>query len=101
MRQTDDDIGIHQGAADLRCLDILPVLHGHLHLVGTPQPVGDEDLTACRRGIKAIEIRTVQMFQGMFPAAGIEGITVRQEGTASLLLDQFGHRPGVVGAQIG
>src|SRR5699024_3224944 len=44
--QADQDIGVHNGPADLGRLAVFPVGHGDLHLVGAPQAVPDQDLAA-------------------------------------------------------
>ena len=90
MRKTDEDIGIHDGASDLRRLDILTVPDGDLDLVRSAQAITDEDLAARRDRVEPVKIRAVEMFQRMLAAAWIERIAVREERAPALLLDEIG-----------
>ena len=80
--QGDDHIGLHDGLSDLGGLDVLRPLHGHLHVVVAPQAVADDHLAAGGQRGEAVLIGCVQVLQGVFPAAGIEGVAVGEEGDA-------------------
>ena len=97
--QGDDHIGLHDGLSDLGGLDVLRPLHGHLHVVVAPQAVTDDHLAAGRQRGEAVLIGCVQVLQGVFPAAGIEGVAVGEEGDAPQALHHIGHHLGVIGPQ--
>ena len=97
----DDDVGIHDGAANLGGFTEGTAHHRHLHIVGALQAVGNEDLAARGIGAEAVEERRVQVIQGVLPGAHVEGVAVGEEGVAAQLLDIVGHVPGEVGAQEG
>ena len=99
MRKADEDIRIHDGAADFRGLHIFAVLDGDIHFIRSAQTVADDDLAARRDGIEAVEIRAVHMLQRMLAAAGIECIAIREEWSAALLLDQISNHLCVLRAQ--
>ena len=101
VAQADEDVGVHDGAADLSGLAVFAVRHRHLHLIGAAQAVGDDDLTAGGHGPEAVQLGAGQVLEGVLSAARIQGIAVSQEGHTALLLAQVGHHLGVVGAQIG
>ena len=46
--EADENIGIHNGAANLGFLDIFTVRDGHIGLVGALEAIGDDDLAAGR-----------------------------------------------------
>ena len=52
--QADEDIGVHDGAADLGRLAVFAVGHRHLDLIGAAQAVADEDLAARGHGPEAV-----------------------------------------------
>ena len=97
--QTDEDIGVHDGAADLGRLAVLPVGHRHLDLIGAAQAVADQDLAARGHGPEAVGLGAGQVLQRVFAAARVEGVAVGQEREAALLLAQVRHHFGIVGAQ--
>ena len=97
--QADEDICIHDGAADLGRLAELAVGHRHFHLIGAPQAVADEDLAARGHGPEAVQLGAGQVLQRILAAARVEGVAVGQEREAALLLAQVCHHLGVVGAQ--
>ncbi len=99
--EADEDVGIHDGPANPGGLAVLAVDDGDLHVVGTPQAVADDNLTAGGDGVEAVEVGAVQVLEGVLPAAGVEGVAVGQEGETAPLLAQLGHRPGVVGTEEG
>ena len=86
MREADEDVGVHDGAADLRRLQHAGVLDRHFQLVRAAQAVADDDLTARRRRVEAVDVRAVEMLGRMAAAARIERVAVRQERNALFLL---------------
>ena len=52
--QGNDDIGIHDGPADFGGLYVLAAHHGHIHIVGALQAVGDENMAAGGVGGEAV-----------------------------------------------
>jgi len=99
VAQADEDVSVHHSTADLGSLDIFAAFHRNFHIIGTLEAVADENRTAHRHGSKTIFPGTVEMFQRVFPAAGIEGIAVGKEGLAAQGLDYICHRTGIVGTQ--
>ena len=96
--QRDEHVSVHNGSADLGVLDVLSV-DGDLHVVGALQTVANEDGTAHSHGGEAVFPGAVQVLQGVFPAAHIEGVAVGEEGLATQLLHHISHSFGVVGAE--
>ena len=99
--QADKDVGVHDGAADLGGLAEFAVGHRHLDLVGAAQPVADQHLAAGGHRPEAVQLGALEMLEGVFPLAGVEGVAVGQKGHAALLFAQVGHHLGVVGPQEG
>ena len=99
--QADDDVGIHDGVADLGVLHQLAVVYRHCHLVGASQAVTDDDGTAAGDVVEPVLCRCQQVLQGVLPATRIEGVAVGEEGLAAQLLHHVHHRSGVVGTQEG
>ena len=99
VRQADEDVGVHDGAADLGGLAVLAVDDGHFHFVRAAQTVADDDLAAGGDGVEAVEVSAVQVFEGILAAAGIERVAVGEEGLAAPLLAEVGDDLGVVGTQ--
>ena len=99
MRQRDEDIGVHHGAADACGLAVFAAHDRDLDIVRALEPVGDDDVTAGgERGI-AVEIRGIHVLQRVFAAADVERVAVGEEGLAAALLDEIGDDLGIVGAQ--
>ena len=99
VRQGDEDVGVHHGAADLGVFDILAALDRHLHLVVALQAVGDDDLAARRHRAEAVEIGGIHVVKRIFSSADIERVAVCQEGLAAALPDKIRHRFRPVRAQ--
>ena len=57
VREADEDVGVHDGAADLRRLQHAGVLDRHFEFVRAAQTVADDDLTARRRRVEAVDVR--------------------------------------------
>ena len=99
MRQRDENIGVHHGAADACGLAVFAAHDRDLDIVRALEPVGDDDVTAGgERGI-AVEIRGIHVLQRVFAAADVERVAVGEEGLAAALLDEIGDDLGIVGAQ--
>lgn len=98
MVQGDEHVGVHNSSADFGGLDILAV-DGDFHIIGALQAVTNEDGASHSHGGEAIFPGAVQVFQGVFPAAHIEGVTVGEEGLAAQFFHHISHRLGVVGAE--
>ena len=99
--QADKHIRVHNGPADLGLLHVLAALHRDGHLIVALQPVSDEDMAAGGVGGKSVHIGRLNVIQGVFPPADIQGVAVRQEGLAALVLHQIRHHLGPVGPQVG
>ena len=52
--QGNDNIGVHDGPADFGGLDVFAAHHGHVHIVGALQTVGDQNVTAGGVGGEAV-----------------------------------------------
>ena len=101
MVEGDEDVRVHDGAADLGVFDVFAVRNGHLDLIRAAQAVRDENLTAGRHGPEAVELRAVQVIQRVIAAAHIERAAICEERAAALLLTQIRHHLRVIGAQEG
>lgn len=99
VSQADEDVSIHNGPADFSFFNVFTILDGHFDFIRTAQAVADDDLTARRDRIIAVEVGTVQVFQGMLTAARIKRIAVRQERAAAQFLDQIGNGLDILRAQ--
>ena len=101
VREADDDVGVHEGVADLGLLHVLAVLDWNERLVRTFEAVGDDDLAA--RGIRgeAVLVRAVDMLERVLAAAHVQRVAVGEEGHAAQLLNHVGNGAGIVGAQEG
>ena len=99
VSQADEDVRIHNGPADFRFFNVFTVLDRHFYFIGATQAVADDNLTACRNRVIAIEVGTVQVFQCVLTAARIQRIAVRQERAAAQFLDQIGNGLDILRAQ--
>ena len=100
MAQGDENVRIHHRTPDLCLLDVLEV-DGDQGFVSALQSVGDDDVTSRLQRGKAVQISGLHVFQRVFPAADVEGVAVREEGTAVQLLDVVGHHTGIIRPQEG
>ena len=98
MRQRDDDVRVHDGAADLCLLDILAALYRNGDIVGAFQTVANQNMAAGGEGREAVQIRGFYVVKGVLPAAHIERIAVRQEGLSAQAFYHVSHGFRVVGA---
>ena len=71
MGQTDEDICIHDSAADLCSFAILTVYNGNFDLVCSAKSIADQNLTASADGVESVQVRTIQVFQCILAAARI------------------------------
>ena len=99
MVEGDDDVGVHNGPANFGGLAEDAAMDRHFYIVGALEAVADENLAAGGVGAEAVAQRRVQMIQGVFPGADVEGVAVGEEGIAPQLLDVIGDVPGKVGAE--
>ena len=99
MRKADDDIRVHERAADLRLLHILTVLHRNEHFVGTLEAVGDNHLAAGSIRREAVLVRAVDVLERIFATAHVERVAVRKKRLAAELLHHVGNGARIVGAQ--
>ena len=97
----NDDVGVHQRAADLGFLYVLAALYRHGQVVGALQAVGNDGLHTGLEGVKAVLVSAFQVLQGVLAAADVKGVAVGQKGAAAQALDVIAHHPGVLRAQIG
>lgn len=98
--ERDDDVGVHDGAADLRRAAVLEI-DRDLDLIGAAQAVGDQDLTAGGGGTEAVLGGAVEMVEGVAACADVEGVGICQEGPPAALLDQIGDDLGILGTEVG
>ena len=98
--EADENIGIHNGAANLGFLDIFAPGNGHQCFVRAFESVANDDRTIHRKGRKTVLPGAFQMFQGIFAAAGIHGVAIGQERLAAKILDRVNNRARIVGAQV-
>ena len=98
MGQGDQHIRVCDGLADFRLFYILQINRNKL-LIGSPQSVCNQHMTADGQRREPVDIGGIQVLQSVFPAAHIKGIAVRQEGLASLFLHIIRHHSGIVGPQ--
>ena len=97
--QADEHVRIHDGAADARLLHVFAARNRHADIVRALEPVADDDRTADRQRGEAVLPRTVEVFEGVFAAAGIHRVAVRQERLAAQLLHHVHDRASVIRAQ--
>ena len=100
MREADEDVGVHDGAADLRRLDVLAAAHGHFDVVRALEAVGDDDLAARRNRVEAVEVRAVHVLERVLAAAGVQRVAVCEERAAALFLHEVGDAFRILRAQV-
>lgn len=101
VREADNDVGVHEGMADLGLLHVLAVLDWNERLVRALEAVGDDDLAA--RGIRseAVLVRAVDMLERVLAAAHVQRVAVGEKGHAAQLLDHICDGAGIIGTQEG
>jgi len=97
--ERDNDVGVHDGAADLGFLHIFSALDGHLFFVEPLEAVGDQHMAARGQRREAVEIGGVEMVKRIFSAADIECVAVSQKRFAAARLDHVHDGFGVIRAQ--
>ena len=97
----DDDIRVIQGTADISLFAVFTAGNGNGDVIGFLQAIADDDIAACGDAVEAVDFRVVQMIHGVLPAAGIEGIAVREERFSAKLFDQVSDCFDIVGPEIG
>ena len=101
MREGDEDVGVHDGAADLRRAQILAAADGHEVIVPALEPVGDDALGAGGHGRIAVEHGAVEMVERVGAAADIERVAVGEKRLAAERAHIVAHDARPVRAQIG
>ena len=101
MRQCYENIGVHDGTADLCFLHVFPVRNRDKRFIRTLQAVCNDDMAAGREGVVAVLIGGVQVIQRILAAPHIERIAVRQKWAAAVALHQVHDHLCVIGTQIG
>ena len=101
MGETDQDVGVHDGMADICLLEIFTVPDRDNHLIGSAQTVADDDVASGGRHAEAVLFSTAQMIERVLPASGIERIAVGQEGLSAEFLYHVSDCFCVVRTQIG
>ena len=99
MGERDKDIRVHDRAADLGILHMDAARHGHLHVVGPLEAVGDDDLAAGRERAETVCCRRVQVVERVFSLSDIQRVAVCEEGLATRLSHEVGDDARIVGAQ--
>ena len=98
--QGDDDIGIHQCAADAGVLYILAV-NRNGDIVRALQAVGNDDMAARRIRREAVDIGGLDVVERVLAAADIERVAVRQERLAAELAHKIRDGLCIIRAQVG
>ena len=101
MSKADEYVSVHYSTADSGSWTILCILYRNFHIIGTTKSVTDNDLTACSDGVKAIQIRTIHVLQGIFAASRIKSVTVCEKWHSAKLLTKIGYYFCIIGAQEG
>ena len=97
MIQGNKHIRIHNGPADLSIFHIFAALYRHLDIIRSLQTITNDHRTPNRQRCETILPGTVHMLDGILTAAGIQGITVRQERNSAQLLYHIRYRLGIIG----
>ena len=99
--QTDKDVRVHDGPADLGLLHKLTASHGYVGLICSFQTVCNDDVTACGEHVEPVLKGCTQMLQGILSSAHVQRVAVCKEGAPSQLFDDIRHSLGIVGTQVG
>ena len=99
MSKTDEYVSVHYSTADSGSRTVFCIFYRNLHVIGTAKSVTDNDLTTSGDSIKAIQIRTIHVLQGIFAASRIKGVTVSKKRHSSKLLTKIGYYFCIIGAQ--
>ena len=101
MRERDEDVGVHDGAADLRRAQILAAADGHEVVIVALEPVGNDALRARGHGRIAVKHGAVEMVERVGAAADIERVAVGEKRLAAERAHIVAHDARPVRAQIG
>ena len=101
VRERDEDVGVHDGAADLRRAQILAAADGHEVVILALEPVGNDALSARGHGRIAVKHGAVEMVERVGAAADIERVAVGEKRLAAELAHIVAHDARPVRAQIG
>ena len=99
MAQRDDDVGIHDGLADLGFL-YQREIDGDKRLIGAFEAVGNDHMAARLQRGEAVEIGGIHMVKGVLAAADIECVAVGEEDPAAELTNVIRNHFCVLRAQI-
>ena len=99
MSKTDEYVSVHYSTADSGSWTILCILYRNFYIICTAKSVTDNDLAASGDSIKAIQIRTIHVLQGILTASRIKGVTVSKKRHSSKLLTKIGYYFCIIGAQ--
>ena len=101
VRERDEDVGIHDGAADLRRAQILAAADGHEVVVLALDTVGNDAVRAGAHGRIAVEHGAVKVVERIGAAADIERVAVGEKRLAAERAHIVAHDARPVRAQIG
>ena len=101
VRERDEDVGVHDGAADLCRAQILAAADGHEVVIIALEPVGNDALRARGHGRIAVEHGAVEMVERIRAAADIERVAVGEKRLAAERAHIVAHDARPVRAQIG
>ena len=99
MSKTDEYVSVHYSTADSGSRTVFCIFYRNLHVIGTAKSVTDNNLAACRDGVKTIQIRAIHVLQGILTASRIKGVTVSKKRHSSKLLTKIGYYFCIIGAQ--
>ena len=99
MSKADEYVSVHYSTADSGSWTILRILYRNFYIICTAKSVTDNDLTTSGDSIKAIQIRTIHVLQGILTASRIKGVTVSKKRHSSKLLTKIGYYFCIIGAQ--
>ena len=71
VRQGNDNIGIHNSAANLRFLHKLSIFNRHISLISALKAIGNNHMATSRKGTKAVFESRIHMLQRMLATAHI------------------------------
>jgi hypothetical protein len=100
VRQADDRLRVHHGAADEGVVAVLAP-DGNAHEIRAQQAVRDDHVAARLQRREAVEVRGVDVVQRVSAHAGVQGVAVGQKRARAHPLQLVHHGSGVVGPQEG
>lgn len=99
VREADHDVGVHEGAADLRVLDVLAAHDRHLDLVEALEPVGDDGVAPGLERVEPVGVGGVQVVERVLAPAHIERVAVGDKRLSAQLTHHVDDGARVVRAQ--